>query len=496
MLRFGLPSLTESDNPVPDKIVGYISVQGKESVFGPKSKGLHKTAKAYHAEKKDRDSVRRDLERSGFEIIAESALGMSVYAGPDAYEELTGGKVLPKEKLMHTTNGVREYITCLDIVGEKQPATLGVGIVKSKSLKVDGVVIESPRQYHSVFPSPIPPNSPKYHLELPNDVAAALTALPSHQQGIRGLGVNVAMPDSGWYRHPYFTANAYNIKTPIVAVPQTDPSKDPIGHGTGESANLFAVAPGVALQPIRATNNAGKFVAVIAAFLKGKALSPQIMTNSWGGDYNDPIPDSPDESDLAFAAEVQDAIDNSILVVFSAGNGQFSVEPQIPGVLAAGGVFIDANGQMMASDYASGYKSPWFGGVVVPTVCGLVGMQPRAQYLMLPVQPGCELDQSESMFDDGEEGDGTTATDGWAMFSGTSAAAPMVAGAAALVLSAKPGLKPAQVIEALSKTAIDVLIGHSFPQRFNQPAGPGFDNATGWGLVNASAAVDYAKANF
>jgi subtilisin family serine protease len=132
----------------------------------------------------------------------------------------------------------------------------------------------------------------------------------------------------------------------------------------------------------------------------------------------------------------------------------------------------------------------------VPTVCGLVGMQPRAQYLMLPVQPACELDQSESIADVGEIGDGTMGSDGWALFSGTSVAAPQIAGAAAFVLGAKPGLRPVQLIEALSKTAIDVVNGRSFPQRFNELAGPGRDNATGWGLVNASAAVDYALSKF
>src|SRR5262249_17978864 len=158
------------------------------------------------------------------------------------------------------------------------------------------------------------------------------------------------------------------------------PSKDPIGHGTGESANIFAIAPGAVLQPVRATNSAGKFVGAVAAFLKAKAISPKIITNSWGGDNDYPPLGGPDEADLAFSAEVQDAIEKGILVVFSAGNGQFSIEPQIPGVLAAGGVYIDANGQRQASDYASGYKSPWFKGIIVPTVCGLVGMQPRAQY--------------------------------------------------------------------------------------------------------------------
>jgi hypothetical protein len=495
MLKYALPRITESDNPVPKKVMGYISVQGKASLFSGKSKSLHKTSKAYHADKKDRDSVRRDLEKSGFQIIEESALGMSVMAEPQKYEELTGGKIQPKEKLMQTTEGVSEYITCLDIVGEKQPKSLGVGTVKSKSLKVDGVVLERPRILYAVFPAPIPPTSPKYHLRLPNDLATALGALPGHQQGWFGEGVSVVMPDSGWYRHPFFTANGYQVKTPIVAIPDTNPSKDPIGHGTGESANIFALAPKAILQPIRGTTEDGKFVGVFAAFLRGKALNPQIMTNSWGGDDPYPPDGGPDEADLSFAAEVQDAIENGILVIFSAGNGQFSVEPQIPGVLAAGGVFIDSNGNMQASDYASGYKSPWYDDVV-PTVCGLVGMQPRAQYLMLPVQPGCQLDQEESAAEDGEDGDGTTASDGWALFSGTSAAAPQVAGAAAMILGAKPGLKPAQVIEALSKTAVDVLVGHSFPQRFNQPAGPGMDNATGWGLISAAAAVQYALDNF
>src|SRR5262249_22572524 len=149
IMQFGLPSVTPSDNPLPDKIVGYVSVEGKESVFTLKTKRLHKTAKAYHADKKDRDSVRKDLEKSGFEILAASALGLSVYAEPGAYEELTGGTIVPKEKLMFTTEGVREYITCLDIVGDKQPKVLGLGAVKSKSLPVDGVVLEIPRQPHA-----------------------------------------------------------------------------------------------------------------------------------------------------------------------------------------------------------------------------------------------------------------------------------------------------------------------------------------------------------
>ena len=149
--------------------------------------------------------------------------------------------------------------------------------------------------------------------------------------------------------------------------------------------------------------------------------------------------------------------------------------------------------ELQASDYASGYDSPWFQGVTVPTVCGLVGLKPRAQYIMLPIPPGCEIDEAESQPDlpNDPDSDGTSPNDGWALFSGTSAAAPQVAGVVALLLGAKPGLTPAQVTEALTKTAIDVTAGRCHP-RFNSLAGVGPDAATGAGLVNAKAAVDYA----
>jgi hypothetical protein len=55
----------------------------------------------------------------------------------------------------------------------------------------------------------------------------------------------------------------------------------------------------------------------------------------------------------------------------------------VPDVLAAGGVFLDQNGALHGSDYASGYKSPLVRsrnrahGVWLSR-----GMQPRAQYLM------------------------------------------------------------------------------------------------------------------
>ena len=220
------------------------------------------------------------------------------------------------------------------------------------------------------------------------------------------------------------------------------------------------------------------------------------MTNSWGGDGPYPPPSGPDQPTIAWALEILDAIDQGIFVVFSAGNGQFSIEPQVPGVLAAGGTYMEPDLDLRASDYTSGYPSPWIRGVVVPDVTGLVGMRPRAQYIMLPLPPGSEIYVSESQSVAGDPNDdGTGSADGWALFSGTSAAAPQIAGIAALILGAKPGLSPQQVTRAIKSTAVDIRIGRCHP-RFNFPADPGHDNATGHGLADAAEAVRFALDNF
>lgn len=497
-MEASLPLEYPSDNPVPESILGYVSVQGPSSVFGDSASPLPDSSEAYHAERSDRDQVRHNLEESGFTIYAESPLGFAVVGNPAAFEDLTGGTVEAKERLMWAEGGRVRYVTHLDIVGDRQPETLSVAYAESEVARIDGVLLERPRIVMEMFPSPIPPNSPKFHLSVPADVSTLLSASEAHRQGFSGDDVLVAMPDSGFFRHPYFIARHYAVKKPIAVVPGTNPNRDPYGHGTGESANVFAVAPGAVLQPIRASNSAGAPVALIGGFLRAKELNPRIITNSWGGDVPFPPKRDPDEFERALALEILDTIERGILVVFSAGNGQFSIEPQVPGVLAAGGVHMSAALESRASDYASGYQSPWFDGVTVPTVCGLVGLQPRAQYIMLPVPPGSPLDvgqsQPSSVPPDPTD-DGTAPNDGWALFSGTSAAAPQLAGAAALILSAKPELEPAQVIEALSKTAIDITTGSCHP-RFNNTATVGHDLATGRGLVNAAAAVKYAMEEF
>ncbi|MDQ1043310.1 S8 family serine peptidase [Streptomyces sp. V4I2] len=486
------PTTPAYGQDVPDTVYGYVSARSRGGVPMTRASSL-RSAEPFHAEGDAQERAKEYARTAGLTVTAESRLGFTVAGTPAAYEQLTSGRIASYEVRQRVAMNRVRSVTHLDIVGDRQPAALGVGAAPGEDA-IEAVALERPRTPMRVLPAAAdPPTVTAFHLTLPHDVARLLNARPAHGAGEVGRGVQVAMVDTGQAPHAYFAAHDYDVGPTVALVPGTSPAEDPIGHGTGESANIFAVAPGARLRPYRASNRRGDLTAAVAGFVRAKADRPQVLTNSWGGDQKFPPMGPPSQSDVIFALEILDAVEQGIVVVFSGGNGQFTIEPQVPGVIAAGGVFAGPDGRLRASNYASGYASPWIDGVVVPTVSGLVGMLPRAQYLMLPVPPGCEIDVDESLPDpeDPDAGpDGTRQDDGWALFSGTSAAAPQIAGAAALLLGARPGLTPAQVAEALARTATDVTAGTSHP-RFGSRARLGPDKATGAGLVNVSAALDF-----
>ncbi len=71
---------------------------------------------------------------------------------------------------------------------------------------------------------------------------------------------------------------------------------------------------------------------------------------------------------------------------------------------------------------------------------------------------------------------GYAAGDYYSAFNGTSAACPFVAGIAALLRSSEPGLSNEDIRDRLNTTAVDINAA-------------GFDNQTGWGRVDAAAAL-------
>jgi subtilisin family serine protease len=90
---------------------------------------------------------------------------------------------------------------------------------------------------------------------------------------------------------------------------------------------------------------------------------------------------------------------------------------------------------------------------------------------MLPVEPNDEIDQEFGglNYPDGDE---TQTNDGWAAFSGTSAAAPQLAGTCALMKQAWPQMTPVQAKDILKTTARDVTKGRASPSTGHHRAGP------------------------
>lgn len=353
------------------------------------------------------------------------------------------------------------------------------------------------RRAAAAGPPANPPQVDYFHLNVPDDVAKLLRADQVQKAGITGKGVRVAMVDTGFaHSHPYFAGKNY-ISSVDLAPHAINDATDPNGHGTGESANLFAVAPGITFIGIKVDNDDDprNGASMLEGFQQALAHNPQIISLSMGYDLR--AGDGTQASVLpnsmaALEAEIQAAIARGIIVVFSAGNGHFSFPGMMPNVISAGGVFVDRQGGMQASDYASAFPSKVYPGRFVPDFCGLVGMLPHASYIELPVPPGCEIDRETSNPNDGQPGDGTASDDGWGVFSGTSAAAPQLAGVCALLLEKNPGLTPSDVKSILRRTARSVTTGAANPASsdtgIGEPAGPGDTGATGAGLIDAMAA--------
>lgn len=336
-------------------------------------------------------------------------------------------------------------------------------------------------EYHATLA--IPPIVPHHHLRI-GDVALALNAPRCHHQGWTGKGVKVAMTDTGFWPHPYFVRNGFNL------IPTESPGSgradvDDNGHGTGEAANVFVMAPHATLYGVKHGNSAaGSLETAIA-------LKPHIITNSWGWSIDQQSRDSfranPTEISYAELVDLEsvigEAIDGGICVIFSAGNGHYGFPGSNPKVISAGGVTVTETGDLEASSYASSFASQLYPGRNSPDICGIVGRldaAPMTGHIMLPVPPQSALD--------GENFGAVAAGHGWGVFSGTSAAAPQVAGLVALLKQIKPTLSTDQIRSVLSATATDIVKGKT---AHGKRAAAGPDLATGSGLVDALKACAY-----
>jgi len=314
-----------------------------------------------------------------------------------------------------------------------------------------------------------------------------IEAVPVWLDGIEGEGVTIAVVDEGTdYHHPDLVDRVRFNRLLDLNEGDSDPSPSFFdeGHGTAVAGIALAsrnrvggagVAPEARLAPVRliAENNTDAEEA--EAMMPGEwADDVAIFNNSWG-------PPNPDTG-VSFSRPgrlMREALQQGVLdgrnglgnlFIWSAGNGALE----------------DGN-----ANYDGYTASPW------TIAVGAVGVDGRiADYS----EPGANVLLSAPSRGNTGRGIGTTdvrgregyTDDGWmADFSGTSAAAPIVSGVAALILDARPDLswRDVKMILALSAEKIDLEDGDWRPNG----VGLYFHHHYGFGRVNARNGVNLAQ---
>jgi thermitase len=207
---------------------------------------------------------------------------------------------------------------------------------------------------------------------------------------------------------------------------------DTLGHGTevagviGATANngigISGVCPGCLLANVVIASSDGKvqLADAIEGVRYAADIGADVINASW----------SFDSPSSALAEAVQYAIDRGVVVVAAAGNsGNSSLRypAALPGVIAVANT--DWNDRLWST---SSYGAGWVDLAA-----------PGSAVITTSIEPLETLDPSDNLYD---------------YPSGTSFAAPMVAGVAALIDSRTPGLSPAGV-EQLLKASADRIAG-------------------------------------
>ena len=422
------------------------------------------------------------VQSLGFRVRQIGTFSISAEGPKELWERIFGTQVEPRTQMVSPSIGEVTYLSHIADAPFTIPSELSELIERAY-----------PQRLPTLFESPLPPRVSYHHLNVPADIATACRSTPVHKMGVTGKSVLVAMVDTGFYKHPFYQWHGYNYQA-TLAPDATDVEHDESGHGTAEAANIFANAPDIDFIGVKTGRNA------TLAFKTASDLHPAIITNSWGYHLVDsdgyPLTVLPNDLKPLEAAVIEAVRNRGITVCFSAGNGHIGFPGMMPDVISVGGVYahptLTHNGddfELEASDYASSFDSQIYPGRHVPDMCGLVGMQPRGIYIMLPVEPGDQIDQGLGGQDYPDK-DETAPNDGWAVISGTSAACPQIAGVCALLKQVQPGLSPNLIKSILKASSRDVKTGQSI---HGQAAGNGHDGATGAGLVDAYGAYQLAR---
>ncbi len=311
------------------------------------------------------------------------------------------------------------------------------------------------------------------------------------QLGITGRGVGVAVVDSGVYAHPDLAGRivAAIDFTSVAPTVSNIPLSDLGGHGTHvagliagdgtRSAGVYTgVAPNANIIDVRVIDASGS--SNVSIILRGlqwilanrTTYNIKVVNMSLGA-----TPTGSYKSDLmATAAEILNFA--GVNVVVSAGNtgplaGTITTPATDPYVITVGALDDNAT-PLLADDLMATFSSrgrTLFDKLAKPDL-----VAPGRKMVSLRA-PGSELD---SLFPDRQVTVLGSPSADYYKLSGTSMAAPVVAGTIALMYERNPTLTPAQVKKRLKSTVTPLAFGTTLDH--------------GAGLVNAFRAVSSADA--
>lgn len=318
---------------------------------------------------------------------------------------------------------------------------------------------------------------------------------------IDGSGVGVAVVDSGTDgTHPDLADRVgSNVKVLAGGIAVPAPDTDTIslgghgthvsgivaGDGTASDGTFHGAAPGATVHGV----SAGTLISLHSA-MDGlqwvldnhDTVTPtiRVVNNSWGSSAGDYDPDD------AIQQLMEALVDSGVVVVFAAGNAGGDGSAQAtsptcvnptPGVVCVAA--YDDLGTGTRNGTTADFSSRGADGQVT-TYPDLAAPGADITATCTPTKPICAT--------------GSTSADdplNYAVLSGTSMAAPHIAGISAQVLQADPSLTPAQVEDVLEDTATDYGDGAPYEA---DPSNPDSDTSfdKGHGLVDVVAAVTEA----
>ena len=321
------------------------------------------------------------------------------------------------------------------------------------SIKLDGTLA-------APSPQPAAAATPEWNLD-------SIRATELWNAGFDGSGTVVANMDTGVDANHPDLEPSYRGGSNSWFDPNNQHSTpyDKTGHGTqtmslmvgGDSGGTsIGVSPGAQWIAVKIFNDAGE--ASLSSIHQGFQWLldpdgnpgtndiPDVVNNSWG------FPNLVDQCYTEFSGDIDVLKAAGIAVVFSGGNqGSLgSVSPgDNPGSFAVGAVDSSSN---VASTSSRG-----------PSACD-------GTFFPEVVAPGVSVRVADLTF-------GGVFPDSYASVSGTSFAAPHVAGTMALLRQADPGTSVAALEQALTGSAVDL-------------GAAGADNVSGYGMIDAVAAND------